>query len=552
MSSEAEDKQPEAPVPPPADGGETNPGIILTGNLDYEVIFPAIGRGSYGEVYLARTKAGGYCAVKVVYRVSFEDDRPYEREYAGILKFEPISRLSANQLQILRVGRRDQAGYFYYIMEVADDVSGGRDIKPDTYIPRTLKSEIQMRGGRIPARECCEIGLALAVALENLHEHRLVHRDIKPANIIFVQGSPKLADLGLVTDSDKTMTCVGTEGYIPPEGPGSPRADIFALGMVLYEAFTGGRHRDFPRLPENMEDWPDHALLLKLNRIVSKACEANLRRRYQNASDLRRDLEQLSNQPQIQAQPMVKNNVWLAVGAAAVILLGMAWILWGHNPASRDANEPSEITAATGQANSSAPFSGQSQTMSKPGGPSPQNALPPEAMLQTLIANNIPGQRPLNKIGRMVAGPDNSFYAWAGARQVIKLTLDGKQTLFARFYVKDGNVDLASNPRDNSLYGTTAGSPRTGFFGRLFRLNAFGEVVTITNFSGQQPPRPREIMFNTNDNNFYGIFLSRKKSGSIIQMDLAGNTKIIASFNGANGNLPAPGPLLIGAYGYIY
>ena len=52
-------------------------------------------------------------------------------------------------------------------------------------------------------------------------------------------GRPKLADIGLVTDVGDGRSIVGTEGYLPPEGPGTPQADIFALGRVLYEATTG-------------------------------------------------------------------------------------------------------------------------------------------------------------------------------------------------------------------------------------------------------------------------------------------------------------------------
>src|SRR5687767_1773882 len=89
---------------------------------DHELL-RCIGRGSYGEVWLARNVMGAYRAVKIVYRDSFESDRPYEREFAGIKKFEPISRRHESQVDILHVGRNDQAGYFYYVMELADDVS---------------------------------------------------------------------------------------------------------------------------------------------------------------------------------------------------------------------------------------------------------------------------------------------------------------------------------------------------------------------------------------------------------------------------------------------
>jgi len=70
------------------------------------------------------------------------------------------------------------------------------------------------------------VATALASALACLHEKRLVHRDIKPSNIVFVNGQAKLADIGLVTDSETNASFVGTEGYVPPEGPGTPKADL--------------------------------------------------------------------------------------------------------------------------------------------------------------------------------------------------------------------------------------------------------------------------------------------------------------------------------------
>src|SRR4029434_6168388 len=69
-----------------------------SGGLDARPTIPdhellrCIGRGSYGEVWLARNVMGTFRAVKVVYRASFEHDRPFEREFEGIQKFEPISR----------------------------------------------------------------------------------------------------------------------------------------------------------------------------------------------------------------------------------------------------------------------------------------------------------------------------------------------------------------------------------------------------------------------------------------------------------------------------
>ena len=57
---------------------------------------------------------------------------------------------------------------------------------------------------------------------------------------------PKLADIGLVADVSEARSFVGTEGYIPPEGPGTPQADLYSLGKVLYEISTGKDRQDFP------------------------------------------------------------------------------------------------------------------------------------------------------------------------------------------------------------------------------------------------------------------------------------------------------------------
>jgi hypothetical protein len=70
-----------------------------------------IGRGSYGEVWLVREhSAGTYRAMKIVYRHTFEHDRPFERELSGIRKFEPVSRTHPSQVRILHVGRNLEAG----------------------------------------------------------------------------------------------------------------------------------------------------------------------------------------------------------------------------------------------------------------------------------------------------------------------------------------------------------------------------------------------------------------------------------------------------------
>src|SRR3989454_10939365 len=152
-----------------------------------------------------------------------------------------------------------------------------------------MRRDLKQRG-RLPLAECLQIGRALADALAHLHAQGLVHRDIKPSNIIFVNGAPKLADIGLVTSIDDAHSLVGTVGYIPPEGPGSPQADIYSLGKVLYEIAFGKDRQDFPQLPPDLQSHHDYAALLELNEILTKACDNDTRTRYSSAQEMAADL----------------------------------------------------------------------------------------------------------------------------------------------------------------------------------------------------------------------------------------------------------------------
>lgn len=251
-----------------------------------------IGRGSYGEVWLARSAMGTYRAVKIVRRSAFKETRPFERELDGLRKFEPLSRSHEGFVDLLQVGQNEDQGYFYYVMELGDDQKTGQEIDPATFQPKTLATEIARRR-RLPVEECLLLGFSLSGALGYLHEHGLLHRDIKPSNIIFVDGVPKLADVGSVTAIEDAVSYVGTEGFIPPEGPVSAQADVYGLGKVLYEAATGKDRHEFPQLPADLEGQPDAAVFLELNEIILKACETDRVKRYRSAKDLRDDLELL-------------------------------------------------------------------------------------------------------------------------------------------------------------------------------------------------------------------------------------------------------------------
>ena len=303
-TSGPEPRHPAAPLPPPR-------------VPDHELI-RRIGRGAYGEVWLARSVTGAFRAVKIVHRQSFDHDRPFEREFEGILKFEPISRRHESQVDILHVGRGDDC--FYYVMELADDQASGGQINPDQYTPRTLKSDLLFHG-RLPFEECVRIGLALATALENLHGNGLAHRDVKPSNIIFVNGVPKLADIGLVAAVEATRSYVGTEGFAAPEGPGSAQADLYSLGKVLYEISTGKDRQEFPELPTQLRELPDREGLMELNAVIARACRHDPKDRYASATAMRADLELLQSGKSLARLHRTQERLRLVQHAGAVAML---------------------------------------------------------------------------------------------------------------------------------------------------------------------------------------------------------------------------------------
>ena len=366
-------------------GGETAGQPPLVPN---HTLLSLIARGSYGEVWLARSELGQMRAVKLVYRKRFKDAKPYEREFAGIKRFEPISREHEGFVDILQVGLNEAEGFFFYVMELADaaPIEGTRsqcsvisdqspasphlqtaspdlpsprpDLRspiselrspishlpsaisaPPPYAATTLLSEIQ-RLGRLPFDRVLALGIRLAEALEFLHRQGLVHRDIKPSNIIFVNGQPKLADVGLVADLGDPRSFVGTEGYIPPEGPGTAQADLYSLGKVLYEAATGKDRHDFPQVGTAVEEMGaenvgepapgiiegEHpkvrgGALLELNEVLLRCCDRNTKLRYQCVAMMLADLRRLEGGTSLRWLRQQRSRLNLIAAALGVISL---------------------------------------------------------------------------------------------------------------------------------------------------------------------------------------------------------------------------------------
>ena len=264
---------------------------------NYELIRP-IGHGAYGEVWLARGEIGVHHAIKVIHKRTFSDRSPFEREYRGILQYTPISRTHHGLVPILHVGRNHAAGFFYYVMELADCIHSGRNIVAASYTARTLAHELDTRS-RLPARECLHLGIELCEALRYLHSKQLIHRDIKPANIIFVNGVAKLADVGLVThlaEARRDPKQLGTEGFTPPEGPGTLWADVYSLGKVLCEASLGPvALQGVPVSLEGIDEQERESLAL-VTEIFFKACHDELNNRYQAIAEMQDALLKLQDQ----------------------------------------------------------------------------------------------------------------------------------------------------------------------------------------------------------------------------------------------------------------
>jgi len=305
---------------------------------DHELI-RLIGGGGSGEVWLARNVLGTYRAVKIVYEKTSGHKHPFGGEFDGVMKFEPISRQHDGLVDILHVGGGEAAGYFYCVMELADDIATGQNINPEQYQPRTLAHDLAGRR-RLPVGECIRLGATIASALGFLHRHGLIHRDIKPGNIIFVNGFPKLADTGLVAEMSEPSSYVGTEGFIAPEGPGTIQADIYSLGKVLYEISTGRDRNDYPELPANLEDNREGRDLIQFNKIVVKACRANPWQRYKSADELMTTLLafQFSHyhprlDPARQQLVRIVSAIGLFIGFCVIV--GMLWrLIWllKHGP----------------------------------------------------------------------------------------------------------------------------------------------------------------------------------------------------------------------------
>ncbi len=365
---------------------------------DYEILRP-IGKGGYGEVFIGKSVTGTMRAVKVVRRANFESERAFEREFEGIQRYEQVSQEHSGLIDVLHVGRDDDQQLYYYVMELADDVENGRDIRVQTYVPQTLSQKLR-QGEKVDLDETLELGKNLAEALGALHSHKLAHRDVKPSNIVYVRTRPRLADPGLVAASGQN-TYVGTEGYVPPEGPGSAQADLYSLGMVLYEMNTGKDRMDFPELPTFVDpNEPNLKERRELNTIVCRTCAPRPKQRYPSANGLHDALNSVGtgHGPATLAVP------WRGWGIAALAMLLAGGVFAGvmvgkrlnpgpkpapavEAPAAPESSPTSTPVAPTPEKIATAEDDPQPKPDESPPKPAPEEILPPKPPRDDAVAD---------------------------------------------------------------------------------------------------------------------------------------------------------------------
>ena len=307
------------------------------GTIPDHQIVRCIGIGSFGRVWLALNSLGNYRAVKTIERGQFtKSPEVFELEWEGIKKYEEISSSHPRLVTIFHAGRAQDDGYFYYVMELGDDVDSGRHINPETYRVHTLQDHIFDQKKRLPLTECVQIGIQLSGALEQFHINGLLHRDVKPSNIIFVNGVPKLTDMGLVIGIEESDSYLGTDGFIPPEGPNTVQADIYSLGKTLYEAASGLDRKLFPNPPREWKSSLDKQMFAELNEVLVKACHPSKKSRFTSARQMQSELLAIENgkslrRYRLQEQALENLKNFTKISVAIIVLLVALVLVFGQS-----------------------------------------------------------------------------------------------------------------------------------------------------------------------------------------------------------------------------
>ena len=248
---------------------------------DFDLIRP-IGSGGFGQVWLATNRTTGHLrAIKVIPLHQSGRANPAAREIGSLTRLEAnLHCRHPNLLPIHHVGKT--ASHLFYVMDPADDVSGG-PASESARLPARHAANAGFKSGPLEPEVCLDYARQLLAGLASLHAAGMVHRDVKPANCLFVGGQLKLADFGLLTEAHPLVSRVGTQKYMPPDGRMDMRADVYAAGLVIYEMLSGLPVDDFPRLGHRAGQIAQSPILTALLRLVLRACEREPEDRFADA-----------------------------------------------------------------------------------------------------------------------------------------------------------------------------------------------------------------------------------------------------------------------------
>ncbi len=285
-------------------------------------ILECLGRGGMGVVYKARQKSlNRLVALKLL-----APERVTDARFAERFTREAHALAALNHPHIVTVYDFGQAGgYYFLLMEFVDGVN--------------LRQLLQAK--KLTQEEALAIIPPLCDALQYAHEHGIVHRDIKPANLLLDKsGRVKIADFGIakmVGDNSSIGLTesqpVGTPQYMAPEQKEhrvtDHRADIYSLGVVLYEMLTG-------ELPTDKLQTPSRKVQIdvRLDTIVLRALEKTPELRYQTAVELRTQVETLVAENGFVPKRGSARKVVLRVIGVLLFVLGVivifALVSWRH------------------------------------------------------------------------------------------------------------------------------------------------------------------------------------------------------------------------------
>lgn len=278
----AEVIQPSAAVMPPEELAPRFPG--------YEVL-RLLGRGGMGAVYLARQiSLSRLVAIKILPADLDDGENHFMERFKN--EAEAMARLTHPGIVAVHDFGQTTDGLLFIIMEYVD----GTDVQM-----------MLMGQGRLHSAQAMAITAHVCDALAYAHSKGIVHRDIKPSNIMIShEGQVKVADFGLAkvewrggsTGLTQSGLAMGTPHFIAPESlaPGvevDQRADIYAVGVMLYQMLTG-------KLPQGLFEMPSlqvSGLDPRYDRIIARALREDREARYQDAVEMRRDLDAILTQP---------------------------------------------------------------------------------------------------------------------------------------------------------------------------------------------------------------------------------------------------------------